>query len=261
MKRFTLQRICSPIRTLAAYSPLMLVILFAAAACSENEAAHSGDLSGKGGSLARFATTTTHLYAVDDDELKVYQFLDGGAISQINSQKLGPGVETITARQQWLYIGTNQAMLIYDISQPASPTYVSEYQHIIGCDPVVVQDTLAFVTLRTSGCRPVGANTLDILNIKDPANPSLISSYTLQSPYGLGVDGNLLFVCEGDNGLTILNVADPHGPIVLKEYQDVNAYDVIPDNGILILTGRQGIVQYDYTDYKNIQRLSTITVQ
>lgn len=236
-------------------------LLISVAGCSEYDAAHTGDLSGKGGSLARFATTLTHLYAVNDNELNVYRFEADGSITAVNQVALNPGVETITTRDNWLYIGTNQAMLIYDITTPSSPLYVSEYQHLIGCDPVVVRDTLAFVTLRTSGCRPVGANTLDILNIKDPELPVLIASYGLQSPYGLGVDGNLLFVCEGENGLKVLDVSDPHAPVMLKNYQDVDAYDVITNRGILVLTGRNGIVQYDYSDHLNIRQLSIIQVQ
>ena len=219
-----------------------------------------GTLMGKGGSLARFALTPTHLYSVDDEYLNVYQIMDNGSLEKVNTISFGPGVETIFARDQWLYIGTNSAMVTYNISAPASPRYVSSYAHFVACDPVVVQDTLAYVTIRTTNCRDASSNTLDIINIKNPELPTLLSNYALESPYGLGVDENLLFVCEGDNGLKIFDVSNPFNAVLLKNYSDVNAYDVIPNEGILILTGRSGIIQYDYSDQSSIKQLSVISV-
>lgn len=247
-------------RSIIATSMGGLLILLASQ-CAENDAASMGNLSGRGGSLARFAITPTHLYTVDHNNLKVYQFEDNGAVTLVNNVELGPGTETITTRGTELYIGTTQAMLVYDISVPERPLMLSEYNHFVGCDPVVVQDTLAFVTLRTSGCRPSTENTLDIVNIKNPTQPTLVASYNLESPYGLGVDGELLFVCEGENGMKVFNVRDPFNPVMLRNYQDVDAYDVITNQGVLVLTGKQGIVQYDYSDYNNIYQLSTISIQ
>jgi hypothetical protein len=87
-----------------------------------------------------------------------------------------------------------------------------------------------------------------------------LGNYTLESPYGLGVDNNLLFICEGDNGLKIFDVSNPFNAVLVKNYRDVNAFDVIPNEGILILTGQEGIVQYDYSDQCAIKKVSTISV-
>lgn len=241
-------------------APLLVCVMLITSQCADNELASTSGLTGRGGSLARFAVTSTHLYAVDNTTLHVYKFELNGSTTLVNSVDLGGGVETIAARGTQLFIGTNQAMIIYDISSADIPQYLSQYNHFAGCDPVVVQDTLAFVTLRTTGCRPSSVNTLDIINIKVPTQPSVVASYGLQSPYGLGIDGELLFVCEGENGLKIFNVSDPHNPQVVKNY-DVDAFDVIPNKGILLLTGKHGIVQYDYSDQQNIKELSTISIQ
>lgn len=240
------------------YSFLLLISAIIVISCDDPGAPST--LIGRGGSLARFALTPTHLYSVDDEYLNVYQIMDNGSLEKVNSASVGPGVETIFARDQWLYIGTNSAMITYNISTPANPLYVSAYEHFVACDPVVVQDTLAYVTIRTTNCRNASTNTLDIINIKNPELPTLVSNYILESPYGLGVDENLLFVCEGDNGLKIFDVSNPFNAVLLRNYSDVNAYDVIPNEGILILTGRDGIVQYDYSDQSSIKQLSVISV-
>ncbi len=217
--------------------------------------------TGQGGSLARFAVSDTHVYVVDRETLFVYQIMPDGGLSKLNHVLIGEGVETIFARDNYLFIGTEQAMMIYDVKLPSQPQLVSNYQHIVSCDPVVVQDTLAFATLPTSRCRLAGENALEVINVKDPSNPRLVSRYTLHSPYGLGVDGELLFVCEGSNGLVVMDISDPFNLKVIARYTSFDAYDVIPHNGILILTGKDGIAQYDYSDSKNIKLISHIPVQ
>jgi WD40 repeat protein len=242
----------------------LIIIAFAALvhiSCEDGSNGDGASLTGKSGSLARFALTDTHLYAVDDEQLNVYQILGDGGLGKINSFMIGEGVETIFARDTELFIGTTSAMLTFDITNPSAPNLLSTYSHFVACDPVVVQDTLAFVTIRSNNCRAASVNQLDILNIKDLANPVMLSSYSLDSPYGLGVDGNLLFVCEGDFGLKVLNVSNPRNATLIKHYSNVHAYDVIPNDGILILTGDDGIMQYDYSNESNITMLSTIPVQ
>jgi hypothetical protein len=229
--------------------------------CDDGGDGEGSALTGKAGSLARFAITDTHLYAVDNKQLNVYQILADGSLGKINSSYIGEGVETIFARGNELFIGTNSGMVTYDISNPSAPVMISFYNHFFACDPVVVQDTLAFVTIRSNNCRAASINQLDIINIKDLENPVTLSTYNLDSPYGLGVDGNLLFVCEGDYGMKVLNISNPRSATLIKHYPNVHAYDVIPNDGILILTGDDGVMQYDYSNESNITKLSTIPVQ
>jgi len=238
----------------------LVVMSMAHFSCQDSDGSTTDGLTGKGGSTARFALTSTHLYAVEDDNLKVYQIMDDGALEKINTIALNPGVETIFARDHWVYLGTNDAMVTFDITNPADPVFVSSYSHFVSCDPVVVQDTLAFVTLRTYSCRPSSTNQLEIINIKNPQQPIPLGSYSLNSPYGLGIDGNLLFICEGESGLTVLNVEDPFSIKLIKRYADDNAFDVIPNDGTLIMTGNDGVAQYDYTNPEAITKLSLIPV-
>ena len=153
-------------------------------------------------------------------------------------------------------------MLVYDISSPASPTYVSTFWHMTSCDPVVVQDTIAYVTLRGGNMCGNNLNELDVVSIADLMEPTLLKAYPLSGPYGLGIDENILFVCDGDAGLKIYDVSDPLSidENMLAHFPDINAYDVIPVNGVLILIGENGIYQYDYQDIENIQLLSTIII-
>lgn len=237
---------------------LLGVVLFLLS-CNDQDGT-TANLTGKGGSLARFAVTDTHLYAVEDETMKVYQIMADGALEKVNEVDLQWGAETIYATGQRLYIGKNDGMVAFDISHPATPVYYTSYNHFVSCDPVVVQDTLAYVTLRSSNCRPSGANQLDVVNIKDPMQVSVVGSYSLTEPYGLGIDGDLLFVCEGDHGLTLMDVSEPVNAKLIKRYPEFHAYDVIPNHGTLIMTGNDGVAQYDYTDKNALKKLSLIPV-
>jgi hypothetical protein len=228
--------------------------------CEDEGSEGVGGLTGKGGSMARFTVNSTHLYTVDDESLNVYQLLENGGVVKINDKFLGFGIETIFATEKELFIGSTSAVYIYDITNGSNPQLLSQYTHILSCDPVVVQDTIAYVTLRSgNACRPTGSSSLDILNVKDLTKPQIIGSYFLESPYGLGVDGNTLFVCEGEKGLKVFNVTNPKNLSIKSIYSSIDAYDVIPNNGVLIVTGKDGIYQYDYSS-GNLQLLSHLNV-
>lgn len=84
----------------------------------------------------------------------------------------------------------------------------------------------------------------------------------MYNPHGLGIDGDLLFVCDGDAGLKIFDKSDPLDIInnKLAHYPDFFAFDVIPFEGVLMLIGKDGITQYSYSDPGNIVQISHIPI-
>ena len=217
-------------------------------------------LQGKAGSMARFALAKDHLYVADKTSIKVYQLSSDGSLTKTGTVEAGFGIETIFATDKNLFLGAEDGMYLYSIEDPANPQFISGYNHILACDPVVVQGQYAYVTLRVSSCRTFGFDALEIIDIKDLANPTRVSSYATESPYGLGVDKNLLFLCQGDGGLKVFDITNPKSIAEIKHYPSIHAYDVIPNDGVLLLTGNTGIFQYDYADAQNIRQLSHIPV-
>jgi len=152
-------------------------------------------------------------------------------------------------------------MLIYKIANDGTPTYLSAFEHWTGCDPVVVSDDKAYVTL-SSGCGLL-RNELQVVDVSDLSNPELIKSYDFDHPLGLGVVDSTLFLCDDYAGLKIFNIANSETikDNMIKHYSGINAYDVIPWNNLLIMVGSDGIFQYNYTDLENIVQLSHLKVQ
>ena len=215
--------------------------------------------NGQAGSLARFAIYTDYLYVVDDTNLNVFSILNREEPVQVNTVPIGFNIETLFNYKNYLYIGSQNGMFIYNIDSPEEPNYVSDVQHFTACDPVVANDTHAFVTLHTNiGCG-TNINVLEIYDVTDVTSPVLVSSRNLTKPIGLGLYNNYLFVC--DNEVKVFDISDPENSNLVTSI-DVESFDVIINNGNLILIGENGLYQYslDNNDITNITLLSTINI-
>jgi hypothetical protein len=222
----------------------------------------SGSGVGIGGSMARFGIKDNTLYAVDQNDLKIIDITDKIHPLKTSDFYPGWGIETMFLSGSNMFLGTTTGMMIYDISIPSVPVYKSFYSHVRSCDPVIVDDTLAYVTLRTGSTCGGSTNALDVVNVKNLSSPSIVMSYPMTNPHGLGKDENLLFICDGDAGLKVYDATDPKSisSHLLYTYNQINAYDVIPVGGVLVMIGEGGLYQYDYTNPLNITLLSTIGV-
>lgn len=229
-----------------------------------SEGAKSGSPgSGLGGSFARFAIYTDYLYVVDNFTMHVFDINDLKRPNEISLIDLGWGIETIFPYHDKLFIGSNTGMQIFDNTDPRNPSYVSEFTHALACDPVVVDDDMAYITLRTgNNCFGID-NQLDVVDISNLENPWLVKSYPMQHPHGLAVDAGILFLCEGKHGLKVFDVGDNRSidQNLLSHLPNIPAYDVIAIDSHLILVGDDGIYQFDYADPQNLKLLSVIKSQ
>lgn len=214
------------------------------------EAAAPGGGTGQSGSMARFAikndilyvlgTSTLHVYNIEADTFRLVRNVD------ITGETFGTA-ETIFVNGDFLYLGATDAMYIYSIANTQNPKFAFRYEHIVSCDPVVVQGNRAYVTLRSGTACNRGQNLLDILDITDPYNPSLVNSYPMISPHGLGVLGDLLFVCEGNAGFKVLDVSNDFNVQEVHRETGLHTYDVILKQDHAIFTGEDGVYQYSFS--------------
>lgn len=217
---------------------------------------------GMGGSMARFTMVNDYLYAIDQAELYPVEVKDPSSMQVAQKITVDWGIETIFPHDDKLFIGAQNGMFIMDISNPLQPGLISGYEHITSCDPVVVDGNYAYVTLR-SGTECQGfTNQLEVIDLTEITSPELLFTYNMYNPHGLGKDGELLFICDGDEGLKIYNAADPAtiGDNLLAHYDNIRAFDVIPYHHLAVMIGTDGIYQYDYSDISNIRQVSHIAL-
>jgi len=217
--------------------------------------------SGVGGSLAKFTIYDNYLYTINSWEMRLFD------ISNLTEPETGPtiqigwGIETLFPYGDKLFIGANNGMHIYDNQDPESPVWISTYQHINSCDPVVVQGDYAYVTLRSGNECAGFTNQLDVVDISDLSNPHLYKTYPMQNPHGLGIDGTCLFITEGEFGLKFFDASDIDNIELVSHQQALSAIDVIPLNDNLMVIGNDGFHQYQYDcETGDFNLLSSISI-
>lgn len=228
-----------------------------------NNSAGGGEVStGVGGSLARFTIMNEYLYTVTGTSLKVFDISQLAAPGERAEIEIGWGIETIFPYNDHLLIGSQTGMFIFSTDNPENPKLEGDFAHVQSCDPVVAENDIAYVTLR--GGNPCGGftNQLDVLDISNVRNPKLLYTYAMDGPYGLGIRNSTLFICDGESGLKVYDASDPAkiDQNQIAHFSDINALDVIPLFNVLLLIGKDGFYQYDYSDLTDIKLLSKIPV-
>lgn len=219
-------------------------------------------VNGVGGSLARFGLMGDRLYTISNYDMKVFNASDASKPSYVKTLNFNQGnIETIFPYQNKLFIGSQTGMFIYDASDPDNPTKLGTFNHARVCDPVVVDDKYAYITLRSNITCGGTENLLDVVDIGNLMSPILIKSYTLTEPTGLSKDGSTLLICDGKSGLKIFNAADPAGVTLLKTITGFEPFEVIAINGTAIVLAKDGMYFVNYSNPANASILSKIPVQ
>ena len=208
----------------------------------------STESTGQGGSLARFKIVDDYLYAVDSHNINIFDITNLTSPRELQEVHAGFDIETIFNKDNLLFLGSMSGMYIFDIETPETPKFISEFQHGTACDPVVVDDTYAYITLRAGNFCGAFESSLEIVDISDVYNLQHVKSYTMDNPYGLGIKDNLLFICDGTSGLKVYNKTTIGDLELLNTFENITAFDVIPRQNQLLLIGDNTLFQYNYLD-------------
>lgn len=222
--------------------------------------ANSDSNTGQGGSLARFKIVKNYLYAVEWSSISIFDISDLDNPKILEDVYTNGTIETIYNQGDILFLGGTQGMYIYDISEPAKPTFVSEFIHGTACDPVVVDGDYAYVTLRGENQCGGTESGLYIVDVSNLSKPELKKFYAMDEPYGLGFKEEKLFICDGASGLKIYDKSDVDDLKLLNHFKDIITYDVIPLQKSLLMIGDKVLYQYEYLD-NDIRLLSTFELR
>jgi hypothetical protein len=243
----------------------LLVITVCIISCSQdtndvNSNSNSDFTDGQGGSLATFTLKGNYLYTVDYSNLSVFNIENATNPIKVNSMNVGFDIETLFSFQDYLFIGSQNAMYIYDITNAELPKKMSQSDHFRACDPVVANGTNAYVTLHTNENCGGSVNELKTYDITDIENPVLLNTRGLTQPKGLSLYGsNFLLVC--DDSVKIFDVTDPNDSKYLEEIPTTGAIDIIIRNNNAFIISEHNITQYelDANDITNFKKISEFT--
>ena len=215
---------------------------------------------GINGSMSRFALYKDYLYTVINNMMSIIDLSGEEPKKIVDNIQIGWNVETIFSYKDNMFMGTPTGMLIYSVSNPLKPEYITSVWHVFGCDPVVVEDDIAYITIHSGNFCGQNANDLIIYDVSDVRNPKHLVTYAMTKPKGLGIDNKTLFVC--DDGLKIFDAKNPLTLMGnrLAHYSGMEGYDVIPFNNVLMMIAEDGLYQYDYSDLTAIRQLSRLPI-
>lgn len=242
---------------------LLLILLTAAliSACGgESSTNRTATNDGTGGSTALFAMVDDYLYTISGSSLQLFDISAPESPNPWAKVYLDWDIETLFPYEDHLLVGSQTGVHILDNSDPGDPRYITEFSHNRSCDPVVAENDVAYVTLHSAAnCNAGDLNQLDVLDIEDLENPKLIKTYPMQTPKGLAVDGQYLFICDDIAGLKVFDTTTPDALTVLDTVPGVDCFDVIAKDQRLYVSVTDRLLQYDYSSLP-LTKISELTV-
>ncbi len=208
----------------------------------------AGSSNSATGSINRIAELDGYVYVIGNSKLSVYD--NNGEFRQVYSDFIGWQMETVFPFNDRLFIGTRNSVDIYNISDPSNPTYESGFWHATSCDPVLpVDGDIAYATLRTGDDNfcPGDDNALVVLDVSELTFVNQLQEIDMESPYGLTMIDNRLYVGEGPNGLKIFDATDRRNLQLIEHDRSIQAYDVLAHplySNIVMIAGPEGFSQY-----------------
>jgi hypothetical protein len=224
-------------------------------------AAYSGASTGVAGSMAKMALIKDYLYVISEGHsMGIVNAVNSAHPSLVSIQSAGYDLETIYPFGDKLFLGSAEGVYIFNVSNPAQPAAEGQFSHGSACDPVITDGNYAYITLHAGTYCGGASNELDVVNVQHLPETSMTQNYPMTRPQGLSKDGSLLFVCDSAE-VKVYNASNPGNLQLLTQIPEVNGYDVIAANHLLLVVTSKGLYQYDYSNINRIRSLSFLAVK
>jgi hypothetical protein len=212
------------------------------------------------GSMTRFLPINQFLYTISFNELVLFELTSSHQPQRWGKLDTETWAETLFRLNDILYVGSTNGMLMYDVTDAGNPSYINRIEHFRSCDPVVADEAYAYVTLRGGTNCWTDLNELQIIDIQDSQNLSVVGRHILYNPHGLAVIGDHLIVCDGTAGVKVVDIADRTAPKILGTYPIDFAYDVIVSYPTALVVGEQVMYQYDISNLPELVKISEFDI-
>jgi hypothetical protein len=206
-----------------------------------------------------FSTLDNYLYASINNYLYIVDLSPD--LPQTPAEKLPVGpVEKLLLHHNKLLLSSAESTAIYSLDLPQTPTLSAQIPHVYGCNPIVLHNNRAYITIRSGNACGQNTSELLIIDLTNPKTPQKTISYALKDPQGLNVRDDLLFLC--DDGLKIYLIEKPETLLSrqIAHFAEIQAQNVIPLSDTLLLVADGGLYQYSYSD-AGLQLLSSIPIK
>jgi len=215
---------------------------------SSNGSNNTSGTTGIAGSTARMVIVGDYLYAIAQNKIQLFDITIPSSPAPWVRVTVDWDIQTLFPYEDYLLVGAADAIHIMDNTDPAAPRYISEFRHAEAIDPVVAANGYAYVTLKNDPFASVSVDDqMNVISLADFTDPQLVKEIPMNSPEGLSVVEQSLFVCDGRAGIKRYDISDPANPSYVDVIPRIDCNDVIAYNGILYAITDTSLQQYDYS--------------
>ncbi|MCK9447691.1 MAG: hypothetical protein M0Q41_01810 [Bacteroidales bacterium] len=220
------------------------------------------DNSTQTGFRPHFGMHANQIYVICNNALGVYSVDNHYNLKGKNEVVTNEMLYTLYINDNKLFLGSRSGMSIYNINETNSPVFMNRTNQINSCSPLTFKETLIYAGAGTSDICHTTGNRLDIFDITNIQNISLLASFSMEGISALETDDENLFICVGKEGLKVFNRTSPIEleKYLIAELKDIAALRAMRFDDILLVVGMDGIYQYDFSTPSDIQLLSRIAL-
>ncbi len=154
----------------------------------------------------------------------------------------------VYVKDNYAYVAGDDNLWIYDITNAPIATLIGQCNEIQHGWGVYVSDNYAYVADQEYGLR--------IINVSDPANPYLVSTFdTPGEARHVQVVNNFAYIADGFYGLRIIDVSNPNTPTEIGYYLAPAGYfldlQVAGDYIYVSASGSNGLYVFQYDESIN----------
>jgi len=198
-----------------------------------------------------------------DGTILIVDISDPSSLNTVSSIELIDRAKIYGINGNTLLAGRGQTLFLVDVSDPRAPDLIIEYTASSDIQDAEIHNNLA-VLLYQSGI-------IETLDITDPANPSLLSSYqTAISRLGhITISENQTLYAINRDQLSVIDLSAPHLPVEVSQIAlidllgDMIAFemsDIEIDSSVLGITfGVGGLFTVDVQDPNNIVLIGNLS--
>ena len=143
----------------------------------------------------------------------------------------------------YAYVATRSYLSVVDISNPSTPSVVSNFDDGSGPLGIFLVDSLVYVN---------DGGWFTVVNVSDPESLSVVGSCfvpVLTEPKGVSVVGTNAYVAASDSGLQIVDISDPSSPSIIgRHHTPARTKDLFVDGSLAYLADGDSLQIIDVSD-------------
>jgi len=165
----------------------------------------------------------------------------------------------IDQNDSYVFIGTEDSLRIYDISDFSNPFQISGYHTSSWIMDVLAENYRAYISKWEDG--------IDIIDLENINMPLFVGSYHTSGSAGeLAFHSGTLIIADGTGGIQLVDVSNPACPTLISTIKphlnsDIVANPIIINNKMIFVDKEWNeIFTYDISDLNNILLLNSLKI-